>query len=262
MVDNDHTNDEYQLDDLDLLAAEPEAQLQPEPVEQVAQEERAPFVMTQMLRNGLIVVGSLILLVFFYKFIGSFKSGNKLAAQEQIIPVAETKSMPFNNIPVQNAALGTTEEPHLSNKLSMLGEDQKNMGLNVAAINNQLSSVSSMMTDMSNKVVALNGMLSTLNDKVDSQSKEIERLITLQQSTKHKAIRSSRLSRTSIPANVFSLQAVIPGRAWIIAQNGTTMTVREGTVIAGYGVVKLIDSKQGRVVTSSGHIIRFSQSDS
>ena len=58
------------------------------------------------------------------------------------------------------------------------------------------------------------------------------------------------------------MQAVIPGRAWLIANNGSTITVREGTPIPGYGIAKIIDPIKGRVMTSSGKEIRFSQDDS
>ncbi|HAF87135.1 MAG TPA: type IV secretion protein IcmG, partial [Legionellales bacterium] len=60
----------------------------------------------------------------------------------------------------------------------------------------------------------------------------------------------------------YYIKAVIPGRAWLIAANGSTLTVSEGTNIKGYGMVKLIDSTQGRILTSSGRVIRFSQQDS
>jgi intracellular multiplication protein IcmG len=60
----------------------------------------------------------------------------------------------------------------------------------------------------------------------------------------------------------YNIQAVIPGRAWLIATNGATLTVSQGTAIPGYGIVKLIDPVQGKVTTSSGQIIRFSQEDS
>ena len=70
------------------------------------------------------------------------------------------------------------------------------------------------------------------------------------------------INKPSAPPIHYYIQAVIPGRAWIIATNGSTLTVREGTNIAGYGIVRLIDPLDGRIVTSSGQIIRFSQEDS
>ncbi|MBA3536672.1 MAG: type IV secretion protein IcmG, partial [Tatlockia sp.] len=86
-------------------------------------------------------------------------------------------------------------------------------------------------------------------------------IVLLTEKAKPKPVRR-RLIVKSAPRLMYFIQAIIPGRAWLIATNGSTITVREGTRIAGWGVVKLIDPIQGRVLTSSGRIIRFSQRDS
>ena len=61
---------------------------------------------------------------------------------------------------------------------------------------------------------------------------------------------------------LYYIQAVIPGRAWLIATNGSTLTVREGSTIPGYGIVRKIDPNLGKVFMSTGKVIRFSQLDS
>ena len=60
----------------------------------------------------------------------------------------------------------------------------------------------------------------------------------------------------------YAVKAVIPGRAWLLASNGSTLTVRRGTPIQGYGVVTGIDAVRGYVFTSYRKLIRFSQEDS
>jgi len=83
----------------------------------------------------------------------------------------------------------------------------------------------------------------------------------LKQQTEKKVRASKKVVAATPPAQYF-LQAIIPGRAWLISTNGDTVTVREGTRISSYGVVRFIDAKRGRVLTSSGQVIRFSQEDS
>ena len=266
MVDNDHNNDEYKLDDLDLLAVEPEGQLQPEP--ETADSSR-PNIASSLgenpaFRKGLIAVGVLFLLIFCYKFIGSFISGQNATGPAVIVPVAPVKTI----VPIENTMNNrTTEpqpqlepqlEPQLSQKLSTLEEAQKNISTDVLSINNQLSGVSTSMGDMTAKMAELNTLLVALSQKIELQSAEIVRL----HATRHPVRKASTMRRVRHASTVYAIQAVIPGRAWLIAGNGSTLTVREGTSIAGYGVVKLIDPKQGRVITSSGQIIRFSQTDS
>jgi intracellular multiplication protein IcmG len=109
------------------------------------------------------------------------------------------------------------------------------------------------------KMAELNQVITQLNAKLETQSQVIERLTvrTAPKPPKPRVLNGFLNQRLK-----YYVQAVIPGRAWLIATNGATLTVREGTLISGYGVVKLIDPTQGRVLTSSGRIIRFSQSDS
>ena len=115
---------------------------------------------------------------------------------------------------------------------------------------------------MTKKIEALDQMVVSLNNKIDSQSREVMALqaqkapvVSKPKPIKHKPVSQAQKTK-------YFLQAVIPGRAWLIAENGSTLTVRDGSLIAGYGIVRLIDPNQGRVITSSGQVIQFSQTDS
>jgi intracellular multiplication protein IcmG len=270
MVDNDHNNDEYQLNDLDLLAVEPEDQVQTE-AKSESDASSAPTdagakqfdISKEMIRNALIVIGGIVLLVLCYKFVGSFFSSKK-SAQPEIIPVA-VKKIPTNNAVNQSMtqqmpfASDSAPSSQVSKKLSTLEQDQQTMNANVQSINTQLNGMSSTVSDMATKMAELSNVINALNDKIEAQSHEIERL----HAPKPRPIARVRKSLNTMDAPAsYVIQAVIPGRAWLMTGNGSTLTVREGTSIAGYGVVKLIDPLQGRVVTSSGRIIRFSQTDS
>ena len=105
-------------------------------------------------------------------------------------------------------------------------------------------------------------MMQQLNAKLDQQTQVIEGLLRhqAQKRAPPKAMAKAR-GPVAKPMNYY-VQAVIPGRAWLIATNGSTLTVRQGSSVRGYGVVQSIDAVQGRVNTSSGRVIRFSQDDS
>ena len=257
MANNDNNNDEYQLDDQDLLVAEPEHQFKPEPMESVSKAKYPAFIENMTLPRVLIALGFIVLLMFCYLFIGSFVSGSKSTGQAEIIPIEPIKKVTLS--PLETMLPRTPAEPQLNQKLSRLEEDQKSISTDVLSINNQLSGVSTTVNTIATKMADLNGLIAALNEKIEMQSRDIERLHAAERRPKRTP---SRIKLPREQAAVYAIQAVIPGRAWLIAGNGMTLTVREGTSIAGYGVVKLIDPKQGRVITSSGQIIRFSQTDS
>jgi intracellular multiplication protein IcmG len=138
-----------------------------------------------------------------------------------------------------------------------LEASQQNLSADVSAINSKLNGINTTVNQLNDKIANLNNVLTMLTAKLEQQSSEIA---ILTERTKPKPVRRVVVRRAAGP--MFYVQAIIPGRAWLIATNGSTITVREGTAIPGYGVVKLIDPNQGRVVTSSGQVIRFSQQDS
>lgn len=267
MIDNDQNNEEYKLDDLDLLASEPEDQLRPEvdalstPSVETIGENPKPVWENPMIRNGLIAVGCLVLLVMCYQLISSLFSG-KHSTENQIKPVTVTKQVTVSQ-PVMNAFPNAEPDTSkLDKKLSTIEQDQNVMSSNIQTINGQMTAVSSSISDIATKMAELNNTLSAMSEKVDAQSQEITRLVALNAKKQRPIVTRKVNTGSQEVASIYSLQAVIPGRAWLMSSNGATMTVREGTSIAGYGVVKLIDPQQGRVITSSGRTIRFSQVDS
>lgn len=266
MIDNDQNNEEYKLDDLDLLASEPEDQLQPEvdalsTSSEPVSDNPTPFWQNPTLRNGVIAVGCLVLLVMCYQLISSFFS-SKNPAQNDITPVVVMKPALHVSQPVVRTFPDTqTDTSKLDKQLLAIVQDQSVMSSNIQTINGQMTTVSSSVSDIATKITELNNTILAMNEKMDAQSREIERLVAVK--AKKRSMPGRKMNGVGHEGpQIYSLQAVIPGRAWIMSNNGATLTVREGTTIAGYGVVKLIDPQQGRVVTSSGRTIRFSQIDS
>lgn len=267
MVDNDPNNEEYKLDDLDLLASEPEDQLQPEdetggvPPEQSenARSQMKPWE-NPMFRKGAIALGGLILVVLCYKMIHAIFAGKP--TKNEITPVA-VQQKPFQQNqaqpPTMNLEVGDNA---MAKKLTSLEQTQGNLNATLQTVNTQISEMNSAVSDVSSKMTTLSANLAALSEKLDAQTQEIARLVAL--NTKRHVVRRSMGPRRGAAntAVMYSIQAIIPGRAWLISSDGSSMTVREGSSVAGYGVVKLIDAEQGRVLTSSGHVIRFSQVDS
>lgn len=59
-------------------------------------------------------------------------------------------------------------------------------------------------------------------------------------------------AKTSEPRLVYTVQAIIPGRAWLKADSGDTVTVAEGDILKDYGRVTKIDPYDGIVEIDTG----------
>ncbi len=61
--------------------------------------------------------------------------------------------------------------------------------------------------------------------------------------------------RSAVPRVTYSVQAIIPGRAWLKADTGDTVTVAEGDTLRDYGRIAKIDPYDGVVEIDTGNKI-------
>ncbi|WP_412756400.1 type IVB secretion system protein IcmG/DotF [Legionella bozemanae] len=276
MADNDQ-NDEYKFAELDSLENEPleSSEFDSTSSPSAGSGEREPP--KNIKRNALIAVGIIIFAMLMYKFIGGMFSKSTPTPKETETPApiaeitpqpkeAEIPPAPIQQQPeVQQPVVQQTPPPMvqesaaLQQKVASIESSQQTVQSEVSSMNQQVSNINNNVNALNAQITKLNQVISDLNNQVVKQSEVINVLI---ERTKPKPVKRVIHIKPASPQIIYYINAVIPGRAWLIGTNGSTLTVREGSKIAGYGVVKLIDSMQGRVLTSSGRVIRFSQEDS
>ena len=265
MADNDQ-NDEYkfaELDSLDNESMEDESDLNSTTPSGQARYPESKNVKC----NALIAVGVLVLAMVIYKLVGWMYSGksNVETSQTTITPVGQVTSQPIQTTItptptpiIQQQPVITTNDSDLKQKVSAIELSQQTVKEEVSSVGQQVGAVNNNINNLNAQIANLNQVIGNLSTQVAKQSAEINMIMAHYKPKPVKRVMpQARAARI-----VYYIQAVIPGRAWLIGSNGSTLTVREGAKIAGYGVVKLIDSMQGRVLTSSGQVIRFSQEDS
>lgn len=257
MADKDQYNDEYQFSDLDALTPEGFDDIQEEEQSNKIGETHHFIQGTNVKRNALIAVAAFVLIMIIYGFLRSYFDHRDVARETMQPPEPKLTARPPQPVAVTTPTLPTHDAPELKKQMSAVELVQKNMRSEVSNLGSQLSAVSSNLTALSSELNQIHAVISELNTKIDEQSREITRLMA-----KPKPAPKKRVVRKAIPSKKYSVQAVIPGRAWLISTDGGTLTVSDGSNIPGYGIVKLIDPQQGRVLTSSGQVIKFNQNDS
>lgn len=264
MADNDNYEDEYQFADPDAAGADstdynPEADGSTPTVTEKPTFGQSFVGNSSVIRNALVVVGLIVVVMVIYPFIHASLSGSKTVPAEK--PVA-TFQQPITPVaPMPEVRSSSNMDNQISQKLSTLESTQERIQTEYLSTNGQLSGMNTNINDIMTKITELNTTIALYAAKVDEQSRIIEQLAKRASAQKLPSRRPAS-NKTASPSLKYFMQAVIPGRAWLIATNGSTLTVREGTMIAGLGMVTLIDPRQGRVLTSSGQVIRFSQEDS
>ncbi|CAM2747793.1 Component of the Dot/Icm secretion system [Legionella steigerwaltii] len=275
MADNDQ-NDEYKFAELDSLENEPLETSEFDAKSSTPAGSGGMEPRKNIKRNALIAVGVIVFAMLMYKFIGGmFSKTTPTPPKENVspAPMAEVTPPPQpqvtqTEIPkepiqpqpvVQQQPPVVQENPALQQKVASIEASQQTVQSEVSSMSQQVGNVNNNVNALNAQITKLNQMISELNTQVAKQSEVIN---ILMERTKPKPVKRVVRVHTVTPQINYYINAVIPGRAWLIGTNGSTLTVREGTKIAGYGTVRLIDSMQGRVLTSSGRVIRFSQEDS
>lgn len=218
-----------------------------------------------VLRNAIIVILLILFFMLAYTYLLPLfkKEPDIIPAKKTETPAPVTKMEPAPEVKPEYVAPPPPQSlNNVDEKLNNLDQGQQSVRMEMNTLTSQLSSIQNNMSTLSAQLGRQNEMLTQLSQTVTEQAQIIAMLNARLQEAKKPApsvVSKPRIKKILIH---YFLKAIVPGRAWLVASNGSTLTVREGTSIPGYGVVKLIDAQQGRVVMRSGRVIRFSPDDS
>ena len=154
------------------------------------------------------------------------------------------------------AQAAVPESVRLSSEIESLRASQAtNMG-EVQQLKNQVAQLQSAVSGSAQANTQLSQSVIALTEQVKLLSKTVE------QNTHDLTVRKASEKGPVAKPITYRIKAVIPGRAWLVSSTGQSTTVSVGDEINSYyGSVKLIDSDVGRVLTSSGKVIRYGQFD-
>lgn len=267
MAEHDQNNDEYKFAELDSYDMDQAGESDLESQASYQSGKEGLTRKKDIKRNALIAIGVVIFIMVMYKIIGWMFFSDKskqVTSQPAIPPVTQVATpQPVQTIPttpIQQVQPTTVveDDSDLKKKVSAIEMSQQSLRSEVNALSEQINAVNNNIKNLNAQIVNLNQIIGNMSNQIARQSEVINVLMV--RTTPKKVV---KISRPAVAARVmYYIQAVIPGRAWLIGSNGSTLTVREGSKIPGYGIVKLIDSLQGRILTSSGQVIKFSQEDS
>lgn len=254
MADNDQSSDEYQFADIDGMDNNSDIS---DSESHSSESNPSPDTSEKnsIKRIFLVFVPLMVVMIVLFKIFNAYfvdkPSEKKLPAMPPV-----TASIPSEIVPppvVQSASLAETK---LNDKFTVIDDAQRAMRTDMASMNEQLNGVATNVENLVTKITELNMIIQSLNMRVDEQAHRID-VITAKMTVKKVPHRSHAVSHRVF----YHVEAAIPGRAWLMGSDGSTLTVRKGSMLPGYGIVTFIDPNQGRVSINSGQVIRFSKDD-
>jgi hypothetical protein len=145
------------------------------------------------------------------------------------------------------------------NQLKQLTQQNAVLANRVQTLENQMAQTTNQLGVYQNQAAKAASSADAMSKSLASAEQQMMQinnaLQTLISAAKQKQQQASiQPSPTSMmpPVRNYVIQAIIPGRAWLKADNGQIITVAVGDAIAGFGNVILIDPEQGLVQTDAG----------
>jgi len=188
------------------------------------------------LRNKriLLVIALVILLIVVFRIVNTEKAPALKPVQTQ--PVAEEAPPPSND----NDMLGSLNSlrAHTSRTESQIKDLQGQVADMQSSLNQSQEANQALQKSVADLTSQMQGLSTELNNALEKLK-----------------------PAAKTPRIVFHLRAVIPDRAWIIANTGETESVTVGDHIKQYGTVRSIDAQSGLIETSSGRKIGYGTND-
>lgn len=260
MSDNKNFDDEYQYveesENSPDISEESEVASEAEQSDLYADKITTVLQKPDVRRNAIIVILALFFLIGFIKMFSS--SGLKHKESSEPSPSIQVKPEPQQVIQAPSINQPSSQE------IDGLVNNQKNIENTMNGLNQQVSQMTSQMNTLGGNVQTLQQQLVDMQTKQAVIISSIEELVKSQRSRPNIVHHQEKTYRERVFVGPryfvhYYVQAIIPGRAWLINSEGQTLTVRLGSNVPGYGSVQAIDPLQGRVRMSSGKILRFNQ---
>lgn len=151
----------------------------------------------------------------------------------------------------------------LAKQLKALAQQNTSLAGRVQVLETQLAQTASQLASYQAQAAAAqasaDGMAKTVG-QVETQMTQInnalQALVSASKSP-NPTMAMPSMGPTIAPARNYLVQAIIPGRAWLKANNGQIITVGMGDSIPGFGRVVLIDPQNGVVQTDAGLTINY-----
>ncbi|OAI48679.1 hypothetical protein AYO45_04545 [Gammaproteobacteria bacterium SCGC AG-212-F23] len=184
-----------------------------------------------------------------------------VVAQQQPPSAPQTTQAPVQPPAAQTQPAATEGGAEVSDRLGSLEQQNSKM------MNMMESEYAQRMAAYEAQTKDMQGKLDTLTTRIASLETSLNQVTQLLQGVAAKTTTSSVSSVTlrqpegyppvtpraaTGPKIAYTVQAIIPGRAWLRSDNGDTITVAEGDMLKSYGKITKIDPYDGTVEVDTG----------
>ncbi|MEO8401545.1 MAG: hypothetical protein ABI597_07090 [Gammaproteobacteria bacterium] len=173
-------------------------------------------------------------------------------APQQQVPIDQPamQTQPVASAPPNVTTTVTTDSNVNKSALDRIGTLEQQ---NLAMMNMLQTQFAQKMTDTEAQNTQMRTQVQELNARVSSMEVAFHQLTKILRGMHEAGVPSTPPARVIQPKTGYTVQAIIPGRAWLKTDAGDTVTVAEGDVLKGLGRITKIDPYDGIVDIDNGN---------
>jgi intracellular multiplication protein IcmG len=203
-------------------------------------------------RRIISIIGVIIAIIIVYLVLMYLNSKRKELAQPTAAVESGTAAIPVAALPVTTTPPIQAEAP-MGPPPSEQAAIQRSVELSQAS-QQSIADLQNQIQQLQTQIGQVTSSVSTLTNQMQVIANEI-RAVSVGRTLKGRGI------SLNVSGKAYTLRALIPGRAWLQAKDGSATTVAIGDRLPGYGIIQMINTDQGIVTTSSGAIIQYGPRD-
>ncbi len=184
-----------------------------------------------------VILGVLGFIIYHLAAKGVFSNWGKKNASSQVATI--TAPQPTVNSMVQQQEAKTAE---LTTKMSTIDQTLTQQQQTIDQIQTNMNTLQDSVAGLNTTVGTVSQQLTQLNDKLGKAT------------APKKTIESGP---PAPPPITYVIKALVPGRAWLLASDGTMLSVAAGNAVPGHGVVNQIDLNTGQLFMSDGSVFTY-----
>ncbi len=172
--------------------------------------------------------------------------------QQPAPPVVTTTTQTVNAPQTASApsvVTTVTDSKNLMDRINTLEQQ------NTAMMNLLQTQYSQRMTDAETQNTQLRTQVQDLTSRVSNMEVAFRQLTKILRNARAAQASPQIVRAVASPRSMYTVQAIIPGRAWLKTEAGDTVTVAEGDVLRGFGRITKIDPYDGIVDIDTGNKI-------
>lgn len=199
-----------------------------------------------------------------------------LAEQQPEAPEPQTSSAaesPAPSVPAEAEATATTSPasdettPVQAETTAATGTVSSEVAADLAQEKERVTALSQRVKENQSMISSVLIRLNTLEQSINSMSETLKSIDSkvnkpiIKPEVKKAAVAPKPVAKKRELHRVYGLKAILPGRAWIESASGDSRSIAVGDRIPGHGTVKMINSVEGYVLTTSGTMIVYGPGD-